>query len=77
MLRFLPGPRKSPSPSLSTDLESSLEVDEVGHVPIWASNGSRDAPKRFFDDFKRNESDRFFPEHHLSPANSRTASHPT
>ncbi|KAG8406021.1 hypothetical protein J3458_021364 [Metarhizium acridum] len=72
MLRFLPGPRKSPSPSLSTDLESSLEVDEVGHVPIMGEQRKPRRAKRFFDDFKRNESDRFFPEHHLSPANSRT-----
>lgn len=76
MPRFLPGLRKSPSLDLSIELGSSMEVAEMGDVPILGeqrrySQKTR-RTKRFLSDFKRNDSDRFFPEHHLSPANSRT-----
>ncbi|KID83361.1 Amino acid/polyamine transporter I [Metarhizium guizhouense ARSEF 977] len=84
MPRFPPGPPRkspsqspSPSPTPSTDLESPPDVDEaigdglvIGEQRRYSRKPRR--VKRFLDDFKRNESDRFFPQHHLSPANSRT-----
>ncbi|KHN93927.1 Amino acid/polyamine transporter I [Metarhizium album ARSEF 1941] len=76
MPRFFRGPRKSASLTLSADLGSSLEVDERGDVSVTHEQ-RRFSPKprrtlRFLDDFKRNESDSFFPGHHLSPIVSRT-----
>lgn len=79
MPQLLSGLHKSPSPPLSMNQGSSMEVVEMGDYPILGDHRTySNKPRRllrFLDDFKRNDGDRFFPEHHLSPANSRTHSH--
>ncbi|TWU70482.1 glyceraldehyde-3-phosphate dehydrogenase 1 [Metarhizium rileyi] len=69
MPRLLPGTR------FGTRFESSLEMGEIGEDPFLDDErvySQKRSKMRFLEDFKRNDSDRFFPGHHLSPANSRT-----